>query len=95
MSPDAILTTCTQSGVILKWDGSKIKACGEERIVSQWLPMLKTHKAELHAYFEAEAMGYYDERTAIAEFDGGLSRADAEVQAFAELQASHPSRTYH
>ena len=95
MSPHALLITCTQSGVILKWDGSTIKACGEERIVSQWLPMLKTHKAELRAYFEAEAVGFYEERAAIGEFDGELSRADAEGQAVAELQTWHQNRTYH
>ena len=85
MTPEKLLATCTQSGVMLKWDGGKIKARGNEATVAQLLPMLKTHKAELHAYFTAEAEGYFEERAAIAEYAGGLSRADAEAQALAEL----------
>lgn len=95
MTPQALLTTCTQAGVILKWDGNSIKARGEERAISTLLPILRSHKAELHAYFEAEQRDYYEERAAIAQYDGGLSRGDAEAQAFAELQAWRIHRTFH
>ena len=38
---------------------------------------------------------FYEERAAILEYDGGLSRSDAEAQAFAELQTWRNQRTYH
>lgn len=95
MTPQALLITCTKAGVILKWDGHSIKARGEERAVSALLPILKSHKAELHAFFEAEQRDYYEERAAIAQYDGGLTRRDAEARAFAELQAWLTQRTYH
>jgi hypothetical protein len=56
MTPHALLATCTQAGVILKWDGSNIKAYGDVRAISNLLPILKRHKADLHAYFEAHSL---------------------------------------
>ena len=95
MTPATLLAACTQVGVLLKWDGSHIKACGDARAVSQLLPMLKTHKAALQDYFEEEQRDYYEERAAIAEYDGGLSREEAEAQARMELPAWKTNRTYH
>ena len=56
MIPHALLATCTQAGVIIKWDGSNIKAYGDERTISNLVPILKSHKADLHAYFEAQSL---------------------------------------
>ncbi|MFN7186282.1 MAG: hypothetical protein ACK5R5_02085 [Alphaproteobacteria bacterium] len=96
MTPHDIVATCTQSGVVLAWDGLKIKASGEEHNVTQLLPILKTHKAELLAYFAEEAArDFYEERAAILEYDAGLSREEAEAQAFVQLQTWRYSRTYH
>lgn len=95
MNPQRLLATCTQAGVILKWDGSTIKACGEERAVSQLLPLLRSHKSQLHAYFKFDEQQRYVERAAIAEYDSGLSRADAEALALRELQAYRTNLTYH
>lgn len=95
MNPQTILNTCTQAGVMLTWDGRNIKARGEQQTLSRLLPILRTHKAELRAYFAADATDFYEERAASLEYDAGLSRSDAEAQAFTELQAWQTNRTYH
>lgn len=78
MTIHELLTACTQAGVSLKWDGSNIKAYGERQAVSRLLPILRPHKTELHAYFEVDMRELYEERAAILEYDGGLSRTEAE-----------------
>jgi hypothetical protein len=45
---------------------------------------------ELGAAFEEESQAFLDERAAIAQFEGGLSRAEAEVLAMSELVAFFP-----
>lgn len=84
MSLDKLLTTCAKSGVILSWDGCKVKAYGDSHIISELLPALKARKEELQAFFMAEARQYYEERAAIAEYEGSLPRSNAEAQARAE-----------
>ena len=95
MTPHALLATCTQGGVILKWDGSNLKVRGEQQAVTKLLPILRSHKAVLQAYFESDATDCFEERAAILEYDAGLSRADAEAQATKELQFWKNNRTYH
>jgi len=52
--------------------------------------------AAMECPLEASDMrDFYEERAAIFEYDGGLSRSDAEAQAFAELQTWRTQRTYH
>ena len=94
MTPQALLLMCEQAGVMLKWDGRTIKACGEERSVSLLLPILKTHKAALQAFFKVDDVDFYEERAAIAQYDGGMSRSDAEAQAFAELETWRNNHIY-
>ena len=43
----------------------------------------------------SDVRDFYEERAAIAEYDCGLSRSDAEAQAFAELQAWRSTITSH
>ena len=80
---------------MLQWDGNNLKVRGEHQAVSKLLPILRSHKAELQAYFESDAMDFYEERAAILEYDAGLSRSDAEAQAFVELQQWRINRTFH
>lgn len=40
-----------------------------------------------HNIPDQEALGYYIERAAIREFDGGMSRADAERAALGDVKA--------
>ncbi len=89
MSAAELVNKCYQSGVLLQWNGNKITAYGDERIITQLLPELRTHKEELKAYFTSEAMEFYHERAGIAEYDGGLSRTEAESMALAEVQARY------
>lgn len=69
------------------------------------LAALRTHKAEIVALLRAERhqwtaedwRAFFDERAAVAEFDGGLCRSDAEARAFeaciAEWMNRHPVRS--
>ena len=95
MSLPTLLAMCEQARVIIKWDGRTIKVCGEKRSVSLLLPILKTHKAELQAFFDVDAVDFYEERAAIAQYDGGLSSTDAEAQAFAALETWRNNHIYH
>jgi hypothetical protein len=67
-----------------------IKATGDGAVVNRWLPMIRAHKESIIAVlkvgtgetaepFDKEA---FEERAAICEFDGGLSRDDAEAIAW-------------
>jgi hypothetical protein len=85
-----------------------IKAVGEAQAVARWLTVLKKHKSELVSFLRVRSaeqatnsrwatkdwLELYDERAAIAEFDGGLSRERAEKLAFehcvAEWLMRHP-----
>jgi hypothetical protein len=95
MTPNELLAACAQAGVTLKWDKGGIKACGEERAVLVLLPLLKVHKFALLSIYEESMQGYYDERAAIAEYDGGLTRSEAEAQAFEEMSIWRKSTTLH
>lgn len=44
---------------------------------------------------ETDAQDFYEERAAIAEYDGGLPRAEAEALAAKALQEWRKQRTYH
>lgn len=95
MNHQHLLETCRHAGIVLKWDGQKVRVCGAESVVAQLLPLLKEGKPDLEAMFRAEEQGYFNERAAIAEYDGELSRADAEKQALTELQTWRSQQTYH
>jgi hypothetical protein len=94
MNTTDLVNRCHAAGIILLWDGEKVKARGSELAISELLPNLRTHKEELKAYFTSEAMEFYHERAAIAQYDGGLSRTEAESMALAETKAKY-ERTIH
>lgn len=94
MTPAAIIQGAQADGVKLALSpAGTIKATGDGAAVNRWLTMIRERKAEIvealkvspggTAYepFDSEA---WEERAAIAEFDGGLSRQDAERMAWAE-----------
>lgn len=79
----------------MRLDGDKLKAYGRENMVTQLLPALKAHKEALKAFLCTEEREFYEERAAIAEYDGELSHSEAEAQAFAEWEAWRSKRNYH
>ena len=74
MTPAAIIKNALADGVklALSLEGT-IKVAGNDRAVNRWLPLIKTHKADLIAALED-----FEERAAIMEFDGRLNRPAAE-----------------
>jgi hypothetical protein len=74
-----------------------IKAVGDDKAVARWFAILRKRKSDIVDYLNArysepsvnsrwateDWLALYDERAAIAEFDGGLPRAQAEAAALA------------
>ena len=56
--------------------GDGLRASGPREAVQSWLRVLRPHRDAVEAVIEAQ-----EERAAIMEFDGGLSRIDAEAAA--------------
>jgi len=93
MTPATIIRDAKAEGVGLSLSPSgKIKATGNGDAVNRWLAVIRECKAELIEAlkvgagdtaepFDREA---WEERAGIAEFDGGLTRSEAERLAWAE-----------
>ena len=104
MTPAAILNATKAEGVNLALSGTgTIKATGDGVVVNRWLPLIREQKAGIiaalqeaandsttHGQYEA-AREAFEERAAIIEFDGGLSRAEAERLATESLGVMPPS----
>ena len=95
MNPLALVESCEQARVFLCLNNGKVKAYGREADIAQYLPLLKAHKEALKAFLICEDQEFFDERAAIAEYCGGLSRIDAEAQAAHELLARQDNRKFH
>jgi hypothetical protein len=95
MTPATIIREAQSDGVSLTLSpAGTIKATGDGATANRWLPLIREHKAEIiglltdqqeppgdppaaePAPFDSEA---WEERAAICEFDGGLSRDEAEA----------------
>jgi hypothetical protein len=100
MTPATIIREAQSDGVSLTLSpAGTIKATGDGAAANRWLPLIREHKAEIiglltaqqeppgappaaePAPFDSEA---WEERVAICEFDGGLSRDEAEAIAWHE-----------
>ena len=91
MTPAAIIREATADGVnLVLTSGDTIKATGTRGAVTRWLPMIREHKPGILAALKEVTFGLesFEERAAIIEFDGGLPRAEAELLAWEEVQAS-------
>jgi hypothetical protein len=83
-----ILKALAADGVALRLaDSGSVKVAGAPSAIDRWLPTIREHKPEILALlrdaapFDPES---WEERAGIAEFDGGLSREDAEALAWQE-----------
>ena len=90
MSAAQVLTEARAIGIHVEVDGNDLLLEAVAPPPSALLEALSRHKAEIIAMLQPGADGwsiddwrfYFEERAAVAEFNGGLTRADAEVQAF-------------
>jgi hypothetical protein len=90
MSAVVALRVARAAGVELALDGTDLSLKAASEPPATVLDALQRHKTEIVAMLRSERVGwsaedwrlYFEERAAIAEFDGGLPRAKAEAQAF-------------
>ncbi|MBL8666334.1 MAG: hypothetical protein JNM48_02595 [Rhodospirillales bacterium] len=91
MSASQALHAARAAGVELHLDGDDLVLKASAPPPPEVLDLLSRHKAEILPLLRPGGGGwssddwqtFYDERAGIAEFDGGLTRADAEARAFA------------
>ena len=88
MTPAAILNEAQAAGVALWREGEVLRYRGPRVALTKLLPTLKAHKAELlEALQNVDAEGaedlreHFEERAGILEYDAGLPRAQAELEA--------------
>lgn len=91
MSAVQALKAARDAGIDLALDGDALVLAAASAPPPALLDLLASHKAGIVALLKPARDGwsaedwlaFFDERAAIAEFDGGLSRASAEASAFA------------
>lgn len=90
MSAAQVLTAARTIGIHVEVDGNDLLLEAVAPPPSALLEALSRHKAEIIAMLRPGADGwstddwrlYFEERAAVAEFNSGLTHADAEAQAF-------------
>ena len=90
MSAAQVLTAARAIGIHVEVDGNDLLLEAVAPPPSALLEALSRHKAEIIGMLRPGADGwstddwrlYFEERAAVAEFNGGLTHADAEAQAF-------------
>ena len=89
MSAVEALKAARAAGIELALDGSDLALSAALAPPAAVLDALSRHKAEIVALLQPgeswsgeDWQVYFDERAGIAQFDGGLQRAEAEVRAF-------------
>jgi len=107
MTPAAIIAGARADGIFLAVtpDGG-LTFKGPRVAADKWVPILKDAKpaivahlsrAQRSAWDASDWRAYFDERAAIVEYDGGMSRREAEAQAMAECitewRNRHPVRS--
>src|SRR4029077_18618475 len=91
MSANKALEAAQAAGVTVVIDGNDLMLRAPARPAPAVLDALSRYKAEIVALLRRESQrwsaqdwrAFFDERAGIIEFDGGLPRAEAEVQALA------------
>ena len=91
MSAALALKTAHAVGIRVRVDGDDLELEAPAQPPQAVLDLLSLHKADILRLLRPANDGwspedwqvFFDERAAIAEFDGGLSRAEAEARAFA------------
>jgi hypothetical protein len=100
MSPFEALAAARNAGIDIGIDGGDLVLEAPAPPPADLLERLRQHKTAIVELIQLRADGwssedwqaFFDERAAIAEFDGGLPRLQAEVQAFSECVAEWLNR---
>jgi hypothetical protein len=96
MSPTEVIGRAAQGGVLIALSPSdSIAATGVQSAIDRWFPTIRQNKAAIirllwpgqDGWSAGDWQLFFDERAGIAEFDGGLSRAEAEASAFTHCVA--------
>ena len=101
MSPAEMIERAAEDGVLIALSPSgSISAKGVRPAIDRWLPAIRQNKAAIIGLLQPGQDGwsaedwraFFNERAGIAEFDGGLSRAEAEARAFGHCLAEWLNR---
>jgi hypothetical protein len=91
MSPTEVIAQAAGDGVLIAFSPTgSISAKGSQSAIDRWLPAIRENKDAIIGLLRPDKDGwspwdwrlFFDERAGIAEFDGGLSPAEAEARAF-------------
>ncbi|TSE32104.1 hypothetical protein [Tepidimonas charontis] len=83
----AVVAAMAGDGLVLIADGDTIRVRGPAPARARWLPVIRERKTELLALLRSElGREAFEERAAIAEYLGGLPRAEAEALAWESVK---------
>jgi hypothetical protein len=94
MTPASMIAIAKADGVtVFLTPQGTVRLRGPQAALAKWMPILRLHKPALAALLQAPITGganwqaddwraYFDERAAVAEFDGAIPRTPAEQQAY-------------
>jgi len=94
MTPAIMIAKAKADGVaVFLTPAGTVRLRGAQPEIAKWTPVLRLHKPAILALLQADSEpvavwgasdwgAYFNERAAVAEYDGGLSRREAERQAF-------------
>lgn len=101
MSPAELVERAAGDGVLIALlPSGSISARGVQSAVDRWLPAIRQNKAAIirllrpgeDGWSTQDWRAFFGERAGIAEFDGGLSRVEAEASAFMRCVAEWLNR---
>jgi hypothetical protein len=101
MSPAEVVERAAGDGVLIALSPSGgVSAKGVQSAVDRWLPAIRQNKAAIirllrpgeDGWSTQDWRAFFGERAGIAEFDGGLSRVEAEASAFTHCGAEWLNR---
>jgi hypothetical protein len=90
MDPERLLAEAAVAGLTIQAEGERLVVRGPRDAEQDLVQALLRRKAALlplRTFAGPEEREYFEERAAIAEYDGGLSRPQAELQAWQEVRA--------
>jgi len=94
MTPAQMIANAKTDGVtVFLASRGAVRVRGPRAALAKWQPLLRLHKPALAALLQApetkraawvaeDWLGYFDERAAVAEFDGAIPRRHAGAQAY-------------
>lgn len=84
MTADKLLSRLHGYGLLIKAVSGSLHVSPKEQITDEIRALIKAYKDDLIDFLEA-----YEERAAIMQYDGGMSRQEAEATAFVDIMKGH------